>query len=143
MTEISEIAVNIHNKDQMLSHLICNLSILDDYELLQKLIDKTPNMEMQIYLQSIMAKLRKYNFITTDEIKMHIIRISDPLQTRRYNKKPIQIFTLESKSVSDLRHLLYLHKPFNANGVFMTRKEINVLSREQLEYYITNMYGYH
>jgi hypothetical protein len=138
---MSDIAFTIHNKDLMLSHLICNLSILDDYDLLQELINKTPNIEMQIYLQSIMNKLKELNFITTDKIKMNIIMISDPMQSRRNNKKSNVVFKLVSKSVSDLRHMLYLRNPLNFNGKLMIRKEINLLSREQLEYYVKELYG--
>ena len=141
---MANIAFSIHNKDIMLSHLISNLSILDNFELLQELINKTPNMEMQIYLQSIMSKLKVFNFITTDEIKINIIMISDPMQSRRNNRKPIAVFTLSSKNLSDLRHLLYLRQPLNIENELMTRREINLLSRVQLEYYIKNMYDeYH
>ncbi len=138
---MEDITYSIHNKDIMLSHLICNLNILDDFQLLQDIINRTPNIEMQIFLQSIMSKLRDINFITTDEIKINIIRSSDPMQSRRNNKKPIAIFTLSSKNISDLRHLLYLRQPLNIYDVLMTRREINLLSREQLEYYVKNMYG--
>ena len=138
---MTDIAFSIHNKDIMLSHLISNLSILDDYDLLQEIINKTPNIEMQIFLQSIMSKLRDLNFITTDEIKINIIMISDPMQSRRNGKKPIHVFKLSSRNLSDLRHLLYLRQPLNIYDVLMTRKEINMLSREQLEYYIKNMYN--
>jgi hypothetical protein len=137
---MTNIAFTIHNKDLMLSHLISNLSILDNFELLQELINKTPNMEMQIYLQSIMIKLKRFNFITTDEIKINILMISDPMQSRRNNRKPIAIFTLSSKNVSDLRHLLYLRQPLNSEFELMTRREIKLLSRTQLEYYVKNMY---
>ena len=141
---MADIAFTIHNKDQMLSHLISNLSILDNFELLQELINKTPNIEMQIYLQSIMIKLKSFNFITTDEIKINIIMISDPMQSRRNNQKPMAVFTLSSKNVSDLRHLLYLRQPLNLENELMTRREINLLSRIQLEYYVKNMYDeYH
>jgi hypothetical protein len=97
-------------------------------------------MEMQIYLQSIMIKLKRFNFITTDEIKINILMISDPMQSRRNNRKPIAIFTLSSKNVSDLRHLLYLRQPLNSEFELMTRREIKLLSRTQLEYYVKNMY---
>jgi hypothetical protein len=137
---MTNIAFTIHNKDLMISHLISNLSILDNFELLQELINKTPNMEMQIYLQSIMIKLKRFNFITTDEIKINILMISDPMQSRRNNRKPIAIFTLSSKNVSDLRHLLYLRQPLNSEFELMTRREIKLLSRTQLEYYVKNMY---
>ncbi len=137
---MADFAFGIHNKDLMLSHLISNLSILDDFELLQELINKTPNIEMQMYLQSIMIKLKDFNFNTNDEIKINIIMTSDPMQSRRTSQKPINIFKLSSRNMSDLRHLLYLRQPLNMFDVLMTRKEINLLSREQLEYYVKNMY---
>ncbi len=137
---MAEEAFRIHNKDLMLSHLISNLSILDNFELLQDIINQTTNIEMQIYLQSIMGKLKDYNFITTDEIKINIIMVSDPMQSRRNNKKPIAVFKVSSRNITDLRHLLYIRQPLNIFDVLMTRKEINLLSREQLEYYVKNMY---
>jgi hypothetical protein len=87
-----------------------------------------------------MSRLKDFNFITTDEIKINILMISDPMQSRRNNRKPIAVFTLSSKNVSDLRHLLYLRQPLNIENELMTRREINLLSRVQLEYYVKNMY---
>ncbi len=137
---MEDIVFTIHNKDLMVNHLISNLIILDDFELLQEIINKTPNIEMQIYLQSVMSKLKDLHFITTDEIKINIIMNSDPIQSRRSGKKPMHIFKLSSRNISDLRHLLYLRQPLNMFDLLMTRKEINLLSREQLEYYVKNMY---
>ena len=37
---MTNIAFTIHNKDLMLSHLISNLSILDNFELLQELMTR-------------------------------------------------------------------------------------------------------
>jgi len=135
-----DIAYNIHNKNKMLDHIISNLQILDDYYLLQDIIDKTPDMEMQIFLQSIMSKLKKYNFETNDEIKINIIMISDPMQSRRKNTTPTPVRRLESMNLSDLRHLLYVRPPIALRNDTMTRKEINSLIREELYDFIKNMY---
>ena len=135
-----DIAYSIHNKNKMLDHLISNLQILDDYYLLQDIIDKTPDMEMQIFLQSIMSKLKKYNFETSDEIKINIIMISDPMQSRRNNNKPVPVRRLSSMNISDLRHLLYVRPPVMFNTEVMTRAEIKCLVREQLCYFIKNLY---
>ncbi len=135
-----DIAYNIHNKNKMLDHIISNLQILDDYYLLQDIIDKTPDMEMQIFLQSIVSKLKKYDFVTNDEIKINIIMMSDPMQSRRMNTKPKPMRRLSSMTLSDLRHLLYARPPVSMKTDTMTRKEINCLCTEQLCYFIKNMY---
>jgi hypothetical protein len=135
-----ETAYHIHNKDKMLDHIISNLQILDDYYLLQDIIDKTPNIEMQIFLQSIMNKLKKNNFDTNDEIKINIIMMSDPMQSRRKNSKPVPFRRLSSMTLSDLRHLLYVRPPVSLKNDTMTRKEINCLIREELCDFIKNMY---
>ncbi len=137
---MSEIAFTIHNKDSMLSYLISNLSILDDFELMQELINKTLDIEMQMYLQTIMVNLKKYEFNTTDSIKLNIIKISDPMQTRRKQQKPITVLKLESKNISELRHLLHIRAPMIEYGKFMTYKDINCLPREILLEYIKYMY---
>jgi hypothetical protein len=134
------IAYRIHNKNKMLDHIISNLQILDDYYLLQDIIDKTPDIEMQIFLQSIMSKLKKYNFETNDDIKINIIMISDPMQSRRNNVKPVSVRRLSSMNLSDLRHLLYVRPPIALRNDTMTRKEINCLIREELCDFIKNMY---
>jgi hypothetical protein len=135
-----DIAYNIHNKDKMLDHIISHLQILDDYYLLQDIIDRTPDIEMQIFLQSIMSKLKNFDFITNDEIKINIIMTSDPSQSRRNSIKPIPIRQLSSMTVSDLRHLLYVRPPVGFKNDVMTRSEIKILIREQLCYFIKKMY---
>jgi hypothetical protein len=135
-----ETVYQIHNKDKMLDYIISNLQILDDYYLLQNIIDKTPNIEMQIFLQSIMSKLKKINFETTYEIKINIIMMSDPMQSRRKNSKPVPVRRLSSMTLSDLRHLLYVRPPIAIKNDTMTRKEINCLIREELCDFIKNMY---
>ncbi len=138
---MEEIAFTIHNKDMMLSHLISNLSILDDFDMLQELINKTPNIEMQIYLQSIMTNLKRYNFNTTEQIKLDILMSADPMQTQRKVNKPVSVFKLSFMNKTELRHLLYIRQPLNTDYEVMTRREINLLSVEQLKDYIKYMYG--
>ncbi len=135
-----EIAYNIHNKNEMIDHIISNLQILDDYYLLQDIIDNANNIDMQMFLQSIMSKLKKYNFETNNDIKINIIMTSDPMQSRRNNIKPIPIRQLSAMNLSDLRHLLFVRPPIIYNDEVMTRKEIKILTREQLCYYVKQMY---
>jgi hypothetical protein len=131
---------NINNKDEMTAHIISNLEILDDYDLLQDIIDNTPDIEMQIFLQSIMSKLKTFDFITNDEIKINIIMTSDPSQSRRNISKPMPVRRLSSMTVSDLRHLLYVRPPIGFKNDVMTRCEIKSLIREQLCFFVKKMY---
>jgi hypothetical protein len=130
----------IETKDAMIAYFVCNLHYLDDIEMLQEIINTTQNMELQVYLQSTLRKIKNIDSFISDEDKIKIITESDPMQRKRSRDQTSKIIKVKDLTHSDLRQYLYARPPINFDQM-LTRKEINSLDRDTCEMLVTMMYN--